>query len=105
MKKQTGCKMKIKYVVISCFWRDKKNGNTYHSNRIINTKDGGTICSRFQYGNNGIARQKAIETMIGNNWIDKKYADRPYLYERENDYPILWVEKCTTQKECKSNVS
>jgi len=41
---------KIKFIANTVRWRDKVNGNTYHSVRITKTETGQTIVAQFQYG-------------------------------------------------------
>ena len=40
----------IKYVIHSKKWRDKLNGNTYHSVRVLNTQNNSLIAAPYQYG-------------------------------------------------------
>jgi len=90
---------KIKFVCNAVRWFDKVNGNTYHSVNVTRLRDGVIIyCDTpYQYGYGEHYRQTALELMLKNKWIPKKYGEpttnmsnQLYLYDRENDYPIMW---------------
>jgi hypothetical protein len=83
---------KILFVVNAVKWFDKVNGNTYHSVRITQTKDNKIFVSDpCVYGYDSAYRQTALKIMFENNLFPKKYNNKNYyLYERENNYPILW---------------
>lgn len=88
---------KILFVCNACRWFDKINGNTYHSVRITRTRDNKVIAHPLTYGYGDSYRQTALEIMMKNGWLPKKYHDTHmghdnniYAYERENKYPILW---------------
>jgi len=88
---------KILFVCIACRWFDKINGNTYHSVRITRTRDNKVIAHELTYGYDECYRQTALEVMLKNGWLPKKYTNNHmggdnsiYMYERENNYPILW---------------
>ena len=96
--------MKFKYTAAAARWFDKVNGNTYHSVWIINNETGETLHCPFQHGNGDQYRQTALETMAGAGWLPEKYqADKLYLYERENDYPINWVVSDVPKRVCVAN--
>jgi len=69
----------IKYVIHAKKWRDKLNGNTYHSVRILNTQNNVMIAAPFQYGYGDEFMQSAKEVMIKNNWIKDKFTPENYL--------------------------
>lgn len=95
---------KIEFVCNTVKWFDKLNGNSYHSVRVTRCKDGQTIVGGFTYGFGDYYRQTAIEQMIKNKWLPSKYnKDNYYLYERENNYPILWNVANGLKKDCISN--
>ena len=82
---------KIKFVCKACRWFDRVNGNTYHSVRTTRVKDSAVIAAPLQYGYGDHYRQTALEIMLKNRWLPKKYnAENLYMYERENNYPIMW---------------
>jgi hypothetical protein len=85
-------KEKILFVVNAVRWFDKVNGNTYHSVRITRTKDKKVFCSEKEvYGYDDHYKQTALKIMFENKLLPKKYDSKNcYLYERENNYPILW---------------
>lgn len=91
---------KILFVVIAKRWRDKMNGNTYHSVRIVRTSDGAVITSPYQYGYGDHYRQTALTRLKQAEWIS---AENIFAYERENDYPILWVVSDGLKRECVAN--
>jgi len=88
----------IKYVCNAIKWRDKINGNTYHSVKITRVKDKKVIYGEFQYGYGDQYKSTALDAMADAKWLPVKYRKEneangfPYhtYYERENDYPILW---------------
>jgi hypothetical protein len=101
---------KIKFVVKAVKWFDKVNGNTYHSVRITRCKDGKVLKCKMQYGYGNQYTQTALDAMGKAGWIPAKYMERTtsgiiktYLFERENNYPILWEECNGTKKECRAN--
>jgi hypothetical protein len=95
-------KTKIKYIAEAVLWRDRANGNTYHSVRITRTRDGFTICVPMQYGYGDHYKQSTLKMMAQVLWLPVKYrrTDKQYLYERENDYPIYWTKRDGTKQEC-----
>lgn len=95
---------KIKFVCEARRWFDKINGNTYHSVRVTRVSDGKTIASPMQYGYGDHYRQTALEIMSKSNWIPKKYMNsKLYMYERENNYPILWNVSDGLKRDCLAN--
>jgi len=101
---------KIKYVATAKRWFDRINGNTYHSVKIIRLKDNKIICCPFQYGYGEHYRQTALKAMAKNKWLPKKYrgesnngVPESYMYERENNYPILWEVTDGLKRDCIAN--
>ena len=95
---------KIKYNCNAVKWFEKVNGNTYHSVRVTRCKDGKVIVGEYQYGYGEHYRQTALEVMTTEKWLPKKYRNgNAYLYERENNYPIIWNVSEGLKRECKSN--
>ena len=82
--------MKKKFTVNACRWFDKVNGNTYHSVRITRHSDGKVIACKMIYGYEDHYKQTAITWMSRHKWIQDEYKGYPYLFERENNYPIIW---------------
>ena len=81
----------IKYICNAIKWRDKINGNTYHSVKITRVKDKKVIYGEFQYGYGTQYETTALDAMADAKWLPVKYRkENKYCYERENDYPILW---------------
>ena len=62
----------IKYVIHTKKWRDKINGNTYHSVRVLNTQNNLMIASPFTYGYGDQFLQTASEAMIKQSWIKER---------------------------------
>ena len=101
---------KLKFTVIACKWFDKVNGNTYHSVRCIRHKDGKVIVGQFRYGYGNHYQTTALNLMIDAKWLPAKYAKPAqhggnsfYLYERENNYPILWTVSEGLKRDCVAN--
>ena len=69
----------IKYVIHAKTWRDKINGNTYHSATILNTKNNLMISSPFSYGYGNQFIQSASDVMLKYKWIDKPLKSLDYL--------------------------
>lgn len=103
----------IKFSVNAVRWFDKINGNTYHSVRVENVKTGETLKSYpVCYGYGDAYRQTALVLMAENNWLPEKYLNKGaknstlyHLYERENNYPIIWHVYDGLKREMKRNVS
>ena len=95
--------MKIKYIVNAVKWWDKVNGNTYHSVRVTRCEDGKQLVGQFQYGYGDHYRQTALEIMNQAGWLPEKYKKEPFMYERENDYPISWNVRDGKKRECIDN--
>ena len=103
---------KIKFVCNAVRWFDRLKGNIYHSVRITRVKDGLTIASGFKYGYEEAYKQTALDLMLKNNWLPKKYGEKEdnryasvklYLYERENSYPIIWNVSEGLKRACLKN--
>jgi hypothetical protein len=93
----------IMYICDAVKWFDKANGNTYHSCRITRCKDGAVCVAPFQYGYGDHYRQSAVESMVKAGWIDAKYKDCPHMFERENSYPIKFIEYHGLKRVCIEN--
>lgn len=90
----------ILFTAIVANWRDRVYGNTYCSVRCIRHSDGSiTTVTRTACGSE---RLLLLEAMQNAGWISSPDGNL-YAYERENNYPILWVEKWGTKKECEQN--
>jgi hypothetical protein len=103
-------KRKIKFIGVAVRWFDKYNGNTYHSVRITRTRDGAVIACPFEYGYGDQYRQTALEAMAKAKWLPVAYRGKnegrgspAYKYERENNYPILWVVSNGLKRDCINN--
>ena len=86
----------IKYVIHAKKWRDKTNGNTYHSVIILNTQNHLMIAAPFQYGYGDQFLQSASDVMIKHKWIDKPLKSLDYQNIHiivENDCKKRDVEK------------
>ena len=92
------------YTANAVRWFDKVNGNTYHSVSIIRHKDGKLLSVPFTYGYDDHYRQSTLERMAEAKWLPVKYRDKNmYLFERENDYPILWNVSDGLKRDCIKN--
>ena len=91
---------KIKYIAVAVKWWDKLNGNTYHSVRITRVRDGKELICPFTYGYDDHYRQTALAAMVNAKWIPTRYKDTGCRYEKENNYPIHWVESWGLKREC-----
>ncbi|MFA5340565.1 MAG: hypothetical protein WC332_02195 [Clostridia bacterium] len=100
---------KIKFVANAVRWFDKVNGNTYHSVNITRVKDGKKIYCPMAYGYGEHYRQTALESMLKNSFIPLAYVKRSeyknivHLYERENNYPIMWNVTDGLKRDCIKN--
>lgn len=94
---------KIEYIVTAVKWFDRVNGNTYHSCRVIRCSDCAVCVAQFQYGYGNQYQQSAIESMVESGWIDAKYKENPFMFERENGYCINWLEIKGLKRDCVKN--
>ena len=79
-------------------------GNTYHSVRIIRHKDNKVLYCPFTYGYGEQYQQTALDTMLENGWLPKKYNKKNiWYYERENNYPVYWDVVEGLKRDCVSN--
>lgn len=94
-----------KFICHAVRWFDRVNGNTYHSVRITRFRDGATITKHWEYGYGDHYRQTALELMAENKWLPVKYrGDREqYMYEMENNYPIIWEVRDGLKREMIEN--
>jgi len=69
----------IKYVIHSKKWRDKLNGNTYHSVRVLNTQNNSMIACPYQYGYGEQFMKTAEQAMNKTGWIADKFTPEDYL--------------------------
>ena len=69
----------IKYVIHAKKWRDKINGNTYHSAQILNTENNLMIASPFTYGYGEQYIHSASEGMIKQGWIKENFKHTDFL--------------------------
>lgn len=99
-----------KFTCIAVKWFDKVNGNTYHSVRVINHESGEVIVGSYRYGYGNHYQQTALETMLEAGWLPDRYGkpsacskNSVFLYERENDYPIIWTVSNGLKRECVAN--
>ncbi len=87
----------IKYIIHAKKWRDKINGNTYHSIRILNTQNHAIITAPFQYGGGDQFMQSAGEVMNKTGWIkNDRFTPENYLETHiinENDCKKAEVKK------------
>lgn len=90
---------KIKFICNAVKWFDRINGNTYHSVKMTRCKDGKVLVDKYPYtyGYGEQYKYTALNLMLENKWIPAKYGkklpsggNKVYLYERENNYPIMW---------------
>lgn len=99
-----------KFTVIAKKWFDKVNGNTYHSVRCVNHEIGELVVGSFRYGYGEHYKQTALDIMLDAGWLPEKYkretattSNSAYLYERENNYPILWTVSAGLKRDCVAN--
>jgi len=104
-----------KFTVIAKRWFDKINGNTYHSVRCIRHKDNAVCVGPFQYGYGEHYQQTALEVMAKAGWLPMPYYFQTenikgaikgkslFCYERENNYPILWIVSDGLKRDCVEN--
>ena len=95
----------IKFTVTAIKWFDRINGNTYHSVRCARHSDGAVCVGPFEYGYGESYKQTALRVMAENKWLPVKYRDidTQFRYERENNYPILWMVSDGLKRDCIAN--
>ncbi len=100
----------IKFTVIAKKWFDRTNGNTYHSVRCTRHKDNAVVVGQYQYGYGEHYKQTALYAMLDAGWLPIRYkretattSNSSYLYERENNYPILWTVSQGLKRDCVAN--
>lgn len=101
---------KILFVVNAVRWFDRINGNTYHSVNVTRCHDGKTIYHPITYGYGDSYRQTALEIMDKEGFLPVEYTgkndnkhNKHYLYERENNYPIMWNVSDGLKRDCIEN--
>ena len=95
---------KIKFTAVAVKWFDKAAGNTYHSVRITRHRDGKVLTCPMTYGYDDCYRQTALGAMDKAKWIPKAYqGGNSWIYERDNNYPILWSVSDGLKRECIAN--
>lgn len=96
---------KIKFIARAARWFDRINGNTYHSVKITRVKDDKTIYCPMQYSYGEQYKTTALQAMAKAKFLPVKYRgeNRQYLYERENNYPILWTVLDGLKRDCIAN--
>jgi len=96
---------KIKFTANTARWFDSRNGNTYHSVNITRTRDGARIACPIDYGYGDSYQQTALEAMAKEKWLPVKYREKSsqHMYERENNYPILWNVTDGLKRDCVAN--
>ena len=62
-------KQNIKYIANVAQWRDKVNGNTYHSVRVTRLKDGKQLKSRAMVYGAGTHAQTTADLMLAAGWV------------------------------------
>ena len=62
----------IKYVIHAKKWRDKVNGNTYHSARVLDTQSQLQLTVPFQYGYGDQFVSSSSSEMIKQGWIKEE---------------------------------
>jgi len=103
---ETTTERKVEFVCNAIKWFDKVNGNTYHSVRITRCNDSEVIFGEFTYGYGDHYRQTALEVMNKAGWLAKyagKDIDELYMFERENEYPIMWNVSDGLKRDCVAN--
>ncbi len=94
----------IKFTAVAVKWFDRINGNTYHSVRITRHKDDAVLACPFTYGYDSAYEQTALEAMAKAKWLPVKYrTEQKWCYQRENNYPILFVVSDGLKRECIAN--
>jgi len=93
----------IKFIAHVVRWFDKVNGNTYHSVKIERVADGQVIAVPMTYGYGDHYRQTGLNLLLENQWINGYTKETIYLYERENNYPIIWNLTDGLKRECVAN--
>ena len=80
------------FTCIACRWFDKTAGNTYHSVNIVRHSNGSAVAVKMTYGYGCQYKLTALKAMLQTGFLPEKYnKNNAYLYERENDYPIIWT--------------
>ena len=106
-----------KFTVIAQKWFDKINGNTYHSVRCIRHTDGSIIVGAMRYGYGSAYEQTALKIMLEAGWLPiylensiknfdslvRLTKENVMQYERNWDYPIIWVVSNGLKRECIEN--
>lgn len=99
-------KRPIKFTAHAVLWFDRIWGNTYHSVRIVRTRDGAELRRPMEYGYGDAYRTTALEAMARAKWLPPEYRGDKHEalnYERNNNYPIDWNVSGGTKRECIAN--
>ena len=86
----------IKYVIHAKKWRDRINGNTYHSARVLDTEAHLQLAVPFQYGYSDQFISSSSDEMIRQGWIKEKLKGTDF-----QNIHIICEDNCT-KKEVKS---
>ena len=93
----------IKFVAYAVEWYNRGVGS-YFSVRIVRQDDGATLRTSPQRGYGDYYKQMALAAMNEAGWLPEEYKKAPYLYERDNDYPIEWRFSNGTKREMLRNI-
>ena len=80
----------IKFVIHAKKWRDKINGNTYHSVQILKTENNLMIASSFTYGYGDQFIQTASERMKKQGWIKERLQGNTLLNYKNKEYNLVF---------------
>lgn len=86
------------FTVEALRWFERRNGNTYHACLVTRHQDGAQLKCPFTYGYGRQYEQTALEAMLKAEWIPARYTDQLWMYERENEYPIIWIMRDASTK-------
>ncbi len=84
-----------KFIGVATKYFDK-SGNAYFSGYVLNCETEERIILDYQYGYGNHYQDVSLKEMLAKGWIE--WNDSLHLYERENGYPIEWVEVNVSKK-------